>query len=145
MPVVPMMSLHFKRAKSFTATVDGGTRKFLAQPGFVAQQVPFWVADTATFRQGIKDGSIVNLTPPALMPGYKAPKKADHEPDLEADDDPTGDKAYGNGSGDSEAEEASEPEQVAPKVPFGGQPLTPAQPPASARVGQVRATSARKG
>ena len=72
MPVVPMMSLHFKRAKSFTATVDGGTRKFLAQPGFVAQQVPFWVANTATFQQGIKDGSIVNLTPPALMPGLSA-------------------------------------------------------------------------
>jgi len=122
-----MMSLHFKRAKSFTATVDGGTRKFLAQPGFVAQQVPFWVAGTATFQQGIKDGSIVNLTPPVLMPpGYKAPKKADYEQEPEPEPEP-------------------EPVQVAPKVPFGGQPLTPAQPPASARVGQVRATSARKG
>jgi hypothetical protein len=127
-----MMSLHFKRAKSFTATVDGGTRKFLAQLGFVAQQVPFWVADTATFRQGIKDGSIVDLTPPALMPGYKAPKKADHEPEPEPEAEAT-------------TEEEPEPEQVAPKVPFGGQPLTPAQPPASARIGQVRATSARKG
>ena len=125
-----MMSLHFKRAKSFTATVDGGTRKFLAQPGFVAQQVPFWVADTATFQQGIKDGSIVDLTPPALMPGYKAPKKADHEPEPEAE---------------ATTEEEPEPVQVAPKVPFGGQPLTPAQPPATARIGQVRATSARKG
>ena len=132
MPVVPMMSLHFKRAKSFTATVDGGTRKFLAQPGFVAQQVPFWVAGTATFQQGIKDGSIVNLTPPALMPGYKAPKKADHEPEPEPEAEAT-------------TEEATEPVQVAPKVPFGGQPLTPAQPPATARIGQVRATSARKG
>ena len=136
MPVVPMMSLHFKRAKSFTATVDGGTRKFLAQPGFVAQQVPFWVADTATFRQGIKDGSIVNLTPPALMPGYKAPKKADHEPEPEPEAEATT---------EATTEEEPEPMQAAPKVPFGGQPLTPAQPPASARVGQVRATSARKG
>ena len=133
MPVVPMMSLHFKRAKSFTATVDGGTRKFLAQPGFVAQQVPFWVANTATFQQGIKDGSIVNLTPPALMPGYEAPKKSKK---AEPEEEPVE---------TAEAEEAPEPEQAAPKAPFGGQPLTPAQPPATARVGQVRATSARKG
>ena len=133
MPVVPMMSLHFKRAKSFTATVDGGTRKFLAQPGFVAQQVPFWVANTATFQQGIKDGSIVNLTPPALMPGYEAPKKSKK---AEPEEEPVE---------TAEDEEAPEPEQVAPKAPFGGQPLTPAQPPATARVGQVRATSARKG
>jgi hypothetical protein len=135
MPVVPMMSLHFKRAKSFTATVDGGTRKFLAQPGFVAQQVPFWVADTPTFQQGIKDGSIVNLTPPALMPGYEAPKKskkAEPETEVTAEEVP-------------EPEPEPKPEQVAPKVPFGGQPLTPAQPPATARIGQVRATSARKG
>ena len=139
MPVVPMMSLHFKRAKSFTATVDGGTRKFLAQPGFVAQQVPFWVAGTATFQQGIKDGSIVNLTPPVLMPpGYKAPKKADHEPEPEPEPE-------AEAITEATTEEATEPVQVAPKVPFGGQPLTPAQPPASARVGQVRATSARKG
>jgi hypothetical protein len=130
-----MMSLHFKRAKSFTATVDGGARKFLAQPGFVAQQVPFWVADTATFQQGIKDGSIVNLTPPALMPGYEAPIKKSKKAEPEEEPVET-----------AEAEEAPEPEQTeAPKAPFGGQPLTPAQPPATARVGQVRATSARKG
>jgi len=126
-----MMSLHFKRAKSFTATVDGGTRKFLAQPFSDVQQVPFWVANTATFQQGIKDGSIVNLTPPELMLGYKAPKKADREPEPEPEAEAT-------------TEEEHEPVQVAPKVPFGGQPLTPAQPPASARIGQVRATSARK-
>jgi hypothetical protein len=126
-----MMSLHFKRAKSFTATVDGGTRKFLAQPGFVAQQVPFWVADTATFQQGIKDGSIVNLTPPALMPGYEAPIKKSKKAEPEIDPEP---------------EPEPEPEQTeAPKAPFGGQPLTPAQPPATARIGQVRATGSRKG
>jgi hypothetical protein len=130
-----MMSLHFKRAKSFTATVDGGTRKFLAQPGFVAQQVPFWVADTATFQQGIKDGSIVNLTPPALMPGYEALKKSKK---AEPEEEPVE-------TAEAPVEVAPEPEQVAPKAPFGGQPLTPAQPPATARIGQVRATGSRKG
>ena len=133
MPVVPMMALHFKRAKSFHATVDGGTRKFLAQPGFVAQQVPFWVADTTTFQQGIKDGSIVNLTPSALMPGYEAPKKSKK---AEPEEEPVE-------TAEAPVEEA--PEQVAPKAPFGGQPLTPAQPPATARIGQVRATGSRKG
>jgi hypothetical protein len=128
-----MMSLHFKRAKSFHATVDGGTRKFLAQPGFVAQQVPFWVADTTTFQQGIKDGSIVNLTPSALMPGYEAPKKSKK---AEPEEEPVE-------TAEAPVEEA--PEQVAPKAPFGGQPLTPAQPPATARIGQVRATGSRKG
>jgi hypothetical protein len=134
------MSLHFKKAKAFVATVDGGTRKFLAQPGFVAQTVPDWVADTATFRQGIKDGSIVNLTPPQLMPGYKVPKdepaaevEGDHD-ETKKNEDPDGPDDTGKG----------EEQSKAPEVPFGGQPLTPAQRPASARIGQVRAGS-RKG
>jgi hypothetical protein len=141
------MSLHFKKAKAFVATVDGGTRKFLAQPGFIAQTVPDWVADTATFRQGLKDGSIVNLTPPQLMPGYRAPKS---EPVAEEPDGPDdtgkggGQKAEDPDGPDDAGKGDSEEQAKAPEVPFGGQPLTPAQPPASARIGQVRAGS-RKG
>ena len=123
------MSLHFKRAKSFVAVVDGGTRKFLAQPGYVAQTVPGWVADTETFKRGVEDGSIVNLTPPALMPGYKAPK-AEPAPEPSAEE---------------VAMDAAEPdvEQTEmPKAPFGINTDKPVSAPKG--VGAVRAT-AKKG
>lgn len=108
------MQLFFKRAKAFVNT-DEGTKKFLAQHGPYAQSVPFWVAETPTFIQGIKDGSIVNLTPPEQMPGYKYPKHAEPQPEEEA----------------VKPEPEEEQEQTAadtPQAPFGGQPMTPVPP-----------------
>ena len=128
------MTLWFKRAKSFVepSENDRGTKKFLAQPGPSPQPVPFWVANTPTFKMGIKDGSIVNLTPPEQMPGYKAPKPADPE----VDDTPTNDEA--EATIDSEPEADVEQTDV-PQAPFGGQPMTPVTP--APKVGGVRAST----
>jgi len=121
------MTLYFKRAKNFVQSDDAGTKKFLAQPGPTPQNVPFWVANTPTFKQGIKDGSIVNLTPPEQMPGYKpAPAAVLVEEEPEAPVAP------------------DEGEQTAvPQAPFGGQPMTPVQP--APKVGNVRAAGGRGG
>jgi hypothetical protein len=121
------MTLYFKRAKSFVAVVDGGTRKFLAQPGPTpVHNVPDWVAFTPTFEHGIKDQSIVNLTPPHLMPGYKAPVGAHTEPVAESAAEAAIDKA-------SDGPEAVDEQQEVPQAPFGGQPMTPVPP--AAKVG----------
>jgi len=135
------MQLHFKRAKSFVAVVDGGTRKFLAQPAMIAQTVPNWVADTETFKLGVKDGSIVNLTPPHLMPGYKAPPAAEEKAEEDADPSGPDDTGEGGGpktSGSTATEDVEQTE--APQAPFGIQDSNKI----AKGVGSVRA-STRKG
>lgn len=120
------MTLWFKRAKAFTAVVNNGTRKFLAQPSNMPQHgVPFWVADTQTFKHGIADESIVNLTPPHLMPGYAPPA-----PESEPAKVPTPASEPSEGTTDHvEAEDEEPAEQTAvPKAPFGGQQLVPNTP-----------------
>ncbi len=122
------MTLYFTRAKCFVhQTADSGTKTHLAQPGPHPQaNVPFWVAETPTFAHGVKDGSIVNLTPPHLMPGYVYPTVEAAEAEQAA----------------IAVAEAEEP-PVVPQAPFGGQPLQPVQSPAK-RVGNVTASTGRK-
>lgn len=119
------MTLYFKRAKCFVQNDDNGSRKFLAQPGPHPQPVPFWVASTQTFKQGIKDQSIVNLTPPEQMPGYK-PAPVAVEVELQAD----------------AADDGLEQKEV-PQAPFGGQPMTPVAP--APKVGRVSSAAGRGG
>ena len=145
------MQLFFKRAKNFVDDSEG-TKKFLAQPGPYAQPVPFWVALTPTFKQGIKDGSIVNLTPPEQMPGYKYPKHAVETLD-EVKDEALAAKKPTEGvkvepPTDEEkaaAEALDEKEQTQderPTAPFGAQPMTPVQP--GPKVGGITASTGKK-
>ena len=75
------LTLHFKRSKLFMLSGDKGTKRFITGPtrdGSV--QVPAWVTETQTYQMGIKDGSIVNLTPPAPTIIYRdAPSKEEPE------------------------------------------------------------------
>lgn len=127
------MQLYFKSAKCFVQPSDNdrGTKKFLAQPANGPQAVPFWVAETPTFKRGIEDGSIVNLTPPHLMPGYVYPKPEEVEPEPEPEPE-TGVQAAEDDGLNDQGEQANMPKQ-----PFGGQPMTPVPP--AAKVGNVSA------
>lgn len=118
------MTLWFKRAKSFvTQEAEGGTKQFLAQPGNTPQSnVPFWVADTPTFKFGVKDGSIVNLTPPDQMPGYKPATV------VVVTNDPETAKAAVEAAAVVTDEEESADRLEIPQAPFGGQPMTPVAP-----------------
>jgi hypothetical protein len=62
-----MVQLYFTRAKIFLIPGDdeNGERRFTAQPS-AGKPVPApdWVRETATYKFGIKDRSIVDLTPP---------------------------------------------------------------------------------
>lgn len=128
------MTLYCTRAKSFVTSGDRGTKQFLLQPGPHPQPVPFWVAETPTFLHGIADKSIINLTPPEQMPGYK-PVRVVEEPE-----DAAGDNA--NEEGSEPTPEPDDAEQTeAPQAPFGGQPMTPVSP--APKIGNVRSGSAR--
>lgn len=61
-----MLTLYFKRAKLFLLhSGENGERRFVTGPTKEGPiQVPAWVAETQTYQLSIKDGSIVNLTPP---------------------------------------------------------------------------------
>jgi hypothetical protein len=133
------MQLYFKRAKCFVQSDDNGTKKFLAQPTNGPQAVPFWVANTPTFKQGIKDQSIVNLTPPEQMPGYKpapAPVVDEVEPTTEIEPDPEPAKAE---VVDIDADDYTQTE--VPQASFGAQPMTPVTP--APKIGKVRAGNSR--
>lgn len=129
------MTLYFKRAKNFVQNDDAGTKKFLAQPGPNPIPVPFWVATTRTFLDGIKDKSIVNLTPPDQMPGYKHPPKPVVEEEVVDEVDLV---AAANAA---DAADATAEQLNVPQAPFGGQPMTPVPP--AAKVGKVRASTLR--
>ena len=62
-----MVQLYFTRAKIFLIPGDdeNGERRFTAQPS-AGKPVPApdWVRETATYKFGIKDKSVVDLTPP---------------------------------------------------------------------------------
>jgi hypothetical protein len=133
------MTLYFKRAKCFVHS-DEGTKKFLAQPGPNPLPVPFWVAQTATFKQGIKDKSIINLTPPEQMPGY-VPAPAAVAAD-DADEPETPEQTPENGGKGYDEDDDLEQKEV-PQAPFGAQPMTPVQP--GPKIGSVRTAGGRGG
>ena len=58
-----MRQMYFKRAKIFLEQTDKGEQRFIASVGGPVQ-VPNWVCKTLGYKYGIKDGSIVDVTPP---------------------------------------------------------------------------------
>jgi hypothetical protein len=65
-----MLSLYFKRAKIFLHTSNTGHalryNAIVSANGPVP--VPDWVKETLTYKCGVKDSSIIDLTPPTLKP-----------------------------------------------------------------------------
>jgi hypothetical protein len=136
------MTLYCKRAKCFVDQTEG-TKKFLLQAGPSPVPVPFWVARTRTFEDGIKDKSIINLTEPGAMKrGLAAldrkpepapePLPAVAEDEVEVEEPTETDEAV-----EAEPEEQTE----VPQAPFGAQPMTPVSP--APKIGRVRAGNAR--
>ena len=65
-----MLNLYFKRAKIFLHTTEDGQalryNAIISTNGPVA--VPDWVKETLTYRCGLKDQSVIDLTPPTAKP-----------------------------------------------------------------------------
>ena len=60
-----MLECYFKRAKIFLLNDENGERRYTASVnanGTTTRDVPDWVRDTPTFKMGLKDRSIINLT-----------------------------------------------------------------------------------
>ena len=104
-----MVQLYITRSKIFLA-VDktGAERRFTLGRGALPQSAPDWVRNTLTYEYGVKDKSIVDLTPPptAVVP------KAVQEPE-EATEDPV------EPEGTPEDEDASTEPEVAVAKPAG--------------------------
>jgi hypothetical protein len=65
-----MLQLYFKRAKIFLYTTDAGQalryNAIISTNGPVP--VPDWVKQTLTYKCGLKDSSVIDLTPPTAKP-----------------------------------------------------------------------------
>ena len=78
-----MVTLFFKRAKIFMRNVDGKSARFVGyvNSGGSVTQAPDWVRETETFKHGVADKSIIDLTPPTAVPrGRKAAQALGHDP-----------------------------------------------------------------
>jgi hypothetical protein len=100
-----MLTLYFKRAKLFLLhSGENGERRFVTGPTNEGPiQVPAWVAETQTYQLSIKDGSIVNLTPPEPIAAVVAEPEPEPEPDGKVPED-------GGVTEDDEDDEDDEPE-----------------------------------
>lgn len=76
----------FKRTKMFHHNVDGAEQHLLVAQG--TQKVPEWIRETNTYKLGIKDESIINLTDQARKEDEAAEEK--EEPKQEEPKVPAG-------------------------------------------------------
>ena len=69
-----MLNLYFKRAKIFLHTTEAGQalryNAIVSTSGPVP--VPDWVKETLTYKCGVKDQSVIDLTPPTIKPRSQA-------------------------------------------------------------------------
>ena len=93
------LKVHFTRAKVFQHHNGIAEQRFQVAPG-VNTQVPLWVKNTLGWTMGVKDGSIVDLTPPD--PSMFVAKVPDPEPEVE---DKTGEEETSEEAGEETGEE----------------------------------------
>ena len=82
------LNLCFTRAKIFLDTTDGVERRFQGNPALRPVPAPDWIKNTQTFKYGVADKSIIDLTPPAAR-GKKAAAVAESLGDSAPAFDPT--------------------------------------------------------
>ena len=101
-----MLNLYFKRAKIFLHTTEAGQalryNAIVSTSGPVP--VPDWVKQTLTYQCGLKDQSVIDLTPPTVKPRKQA------EIDAEAQAYVVG--SAGGATKDAAVMAAAEPEEV---------------------------------
>ena len=69
-PKQQFLQLYFKRAKSFLLNTEAGELAFNATiSGNGPVPVPDWVKETLTYKHGVRDKSIIDLTPPTAKAG----------------------------------------------------------------------------
>ena len=119
-----MLSLYFKRAKLFLGMKDGAEVRFQAGIGG-PWRVPYWVKSDPGYELGVKDGSIVDITPPRAVLMAEA-KREEEEKKAAA------------------VEAAGEEEEDNVEMPVGFQPPLTGQP-SKSRAGAARVTAATAG
>jgi hypothetical protein len=108
------LTLHFKRSKLFMLAKEGhGELRFITGPTREgAIQVPAWVAETQTYQLGIKDKSIVNLTPPEPTVVYVKELPTEYQKDIPEADITEGDVTAEDTDEDGASEETAVEESV---------------------------------
>ena len=114
-----MATLFFKRAKIFMRNVDGKSARFVGyvNSGGSVTQAPDWVRETETFKHGVADKSIIDLTPPTAVPrGRKAAQALGHDPLKEVAEVQQPQNEVSDAPATESVEEGAEPVK-----PFGNQ------------------------
>ena len=75
------LNLYVKRAKSFLLNTEDGERAVTLYAGNTGPQpAPDWIKQTMTFKLGVKDGSIIDLTVPTTGHGRARKNVAEVSP-----------------------------------------------------------------
>jgi hypothetical protein len=108
--------MYFKRAKIFLAQdANGGEQRYLAPVGGPVA-VPNWVCKTMGYKLGVKDGSIVDVTPPKVIAPIVEEDAPEPVPAKDQDGPPKDDALPTDDAPEGE-EEPEEPEaEEAPKA-----------------------------
>lgn len=113
------LRLHCKRAKLFISQDGDRTRKVMCPPGRVTA-VPDWVKDQLGYKQGIKDGSIIDITAPKAPKAVPVPETPVAVPDKPVNYDSTADEGKTDEQLEAEsvaaAKEAQRLQELAPTV-----------------------------
>jgi hypothetical protein len=132
-PSEPKLSLYFKRTKLFLLNREGGELRFQGHPGTGPVPVPMWVKDTLTYKHGIVDKSIIDLTPVRQAPPVvdavdpdraKSASDGDEQPakPFSPTDDTGVDASIVPEPKDEEEDEDEEEEPKNEPAPIGGRP-----------------------
>ena len=97
-----MLQLYVTRSKIFIALDESGTeRRFTLGRSTTPQAAPDWVRDTATFKYGVKDKSIVDLTPPKPVAAVVADEPEVEDSDNGGEDETGAVDETGDSTGDT--------------------------------------------
>ncbi len=112
-----LLKVHFTKAKIFFHHDGKGEQRYPVKPG-VHTNVPAWVKTTLGWEMGVKDGSIVDLTPPEPLSAAepKTPKvKFTAQDDEPGAQEPALEKPEDDGEPEAEDEPVAEAKPLTAK------------------------------
>lgn len=113
------LKLHCKRSKLFMRSTSEGRHERVTAVAGAVTSVPDWVATTDGYKYGVKDGSIVDLTPPKQVVAASEPVAATKVTEAPEAESTSGSESGESTDDDTEDAEAKPKTTARSRVPKG--------------------------